>query len=288
MHELSQRIWSRLKYAALALGVAAGLAGTADRASAQASTWDKIQSDKVIKVGVAQAEPWFFKDPATGQWTGIGPSYAAALAEAMGVKLELVEVTWGTAIAALQSSKIDLMPLLNITPKRALTVDYGNAPLAYSGLALLQRDGLNIKTWDQANDPALTIAVPHGASEDQFVTTYLSKAKVLRFPSYAEQLTAFQNGNADAVLLYHPTLAVMHGRVGKGTITIPTPFHIDSSDVAIRREPDKTFRDFLAVADGYFYNTGKTQEWYEAFLKSRGMDPSAVPGIQREAWTGVK
>lgn len=267
---------------------AVSVAAIAAPAQAEDSTWTKIQTTKVLRVGVAQAEPWFFKDTVSGEWSGIGPSYARALADAMGVKLELVDVTWGTAVAALQSNKIDMMPLLNITPVRALTVDYANAPLAYSGLALLQRDGLNIKTWADADKPELTIAVPHGASEDQFVSTYLKNAKVLRFPSYAEQIAAFQNGSADAVLLDAPTLASMEARVGKGTITIPTPFHIDASDVAVRREADKTFRDYLSVADGYFYNTGKTQEWYAEFLTKRGVDVSHIPGIQRESWTAAK
>lgn len=282
-------ILGKMKTAAAGMLLAAAISlvpAESETAFAQESTWSKIQSEKVIKVGVAQAEPWFFKDTVTGEWSGIGPSYARALADSMQVELELVEVTWGTAIAALQSNKIDMMALLNMTPTRALTVDYANAPLAYSGLALLQRDGLNIKTWADADKPELTIAVPHGASEDQFVAHYLKHAKVLRFPSYAEQVAAFQNGSADAVLLYHPTLASMHGRIGKGTIVIPTPYHIDASDVALRREEDKTFRDFLSVANSYFYNTGKTQEWYEEFLTSRGIDTSGIPGIQREVWTG--
>lgn len=270
---------------AVGMAVLAVAAGTSGANAQENSTWQRIQSDKIIKVGVAQAEPWFFKDAASGQWSGIGPDYAKALADAMQVKLELVEVTWGTAIAALQAGKIDMMPLLNMTPTRALTVDYANRPLAYSGLALLQRQGLDIKTWADANKPELTIAVPHGASEDQFVATYLKDAKVLRFPSYAEQVAAFQNGSADAVLLYHPTLAVMHARIGSGSIVIPTPFHIDSSDVAIRREDDKLFRDYLAIANHYFYTTGQTQEWYVNFLAQRGIDPSVVPGIQREAWS---
>ena len=276
-----------LQAAAGAAALALTFGATAAQAQDQ-STWQKIQADKVIRVGVAQAEPWFFKDATNGEWSGIGPDYANALAAAMDVKLELVEVTWGTAIASLQAGKIDMMPLLNMTPTRALTVDYANSPLAYSGLALLQRDGLDIKTWADANKPELTIAVPHGASEDQFVAAYLKDAEVLRFPSYAEQVAAFQNGSADAVLLYHPTLAVMHARIGTGSIVIPAPFHIDSSDVAIRREADRTFKDYLAIANNYFYTTGKTQEWYSAFLAKRDIDPASVPGIQREAWTGEK
>jgi polar amino acid transport system substrate-binding protein len=277
----------RIGRACAALLAALSLGAAADIAAAQTgSTWERINTDKVLRIGVAQAEPWFFKDPASSEWSGIGISYGNALAEALGVKLEMVEVTWGTAIASLQSNKIDIMPLLNMTPVRAISVDYANAPLAYSALALLVRDDLTASGWQDVNKPELTIAVPHGSSEDNFVSSYLGQANILRFPSYAEQIAAFQNGSADAVLLYHPTLVILREKVGRGKIVIPAPFHVDSSDVALRREEDKTFRDWLSVANNYFYNTGRTQEWYVEYLKSRGITATDIPAIQREAWTG--
>ena len=67
------------------------------------STWDSIHQRKSLKIGVVQAPPWFLKDPATGKWSGFGYSVGAAMAETLDVKLEAVEVTWGSAIAALQA-----------------------------------------------------------------------------------------------------------------------------------------------------------------------------------------
>ena len=69
------------------------------------STWDNIMKSKTIRVGVVQAEPWGFKDPISGNWTGLIPSYAKAVAAALGAELELVEVTWGSAIPAIQQEQ---------------------------------------------------------------------------------------------------------------------------------------------------------------------------------------
>src|SRR5450759_2383039 len=80
------------------------------------SAWDRILAAKTIRVGVVQAAPWGLKDPVSGNWTGLVPSYAKAIADALGVKLDLVEVTWGSAIPAIQANKIDMMPSMTVTP----------------------------------------------------------------------------------------------------------------------------------------------------------------------------
>jgi polar amino acid transport system substrate-binding protein len=52
----------------------------------------------------------------------------------------------------------------------------------------------------------------------------------------------------------------------------------------VRREPDKTWRDWVGTAIAYYYDTGQSQKWYEEFLESFGVDPSAVPPIQKDLW----
>src|SRR5262249_15125950 len=148
-----------------------------------------------IRIGVAQAEPWAFQDPLTKQWSGLAVSYGKAVAQALGVKPDFVEVTWGTAVAALQANRIDMMPNLSVTPQRATTFDSTTVPLAYSALSVLVPDDLKVETWDDLDSPAITIGVNQGSSQDGFVTGPLTKAKILRFSSYAEVIAAYQNGN---------------------------------------------------------------------------------------------
>jgi len=45
------------------------------------------------------------------------------------VELETVEVTWGTAVSALQANQIDIMFVLDATPERALAIDFPSQPL---------------------------------------------------------------------------------------------------------------------------------------------------------------
>jgi polar amino acid transport system substrate-binding protein len=57
-----------------------------------------------------------------------------------------------------------------------------------------------------------------------------------------------------------------------------------ASSIAIRKEPDGRFREWLDVAVARYYGSNQTQVWYEDFLRSRGIDPTKVPAIRRELW----
>ena len=263
------------------LAVLAMTSLTIGAAQAQ-STWEKIQSSGKLRMGVTQAPPWYSKNPATGEWeSGLIVSIGKAMAGELEVDLEMVEVTWATAIAALQSDKIDMM-FLDATPKRAMVVDYPKQPLLYISLAVLARDDLTVSTWEDLNKPDVTVGVPQATSMDAFLTTTIPNANIQRFPDNGAAIAAFQSGRVDAVSLFHPPLLAARQKLGRGQLVIPTPAFSSPSSIAVRREADKTFRDWVDHTIFYYYETGRTQKWYEEFLTEFGLDPKASPVIQRE------
>ncbi|SME88444.1 extracellular solute-binding protein, family 3 [Tistlia consotensis] len=143
--------------AAFALAVAALQPPSA--AAEEPSTWDAIHDRGSLRVGVTEAPPWFSKDPASGEWEGLGSAMGKQMAKELGVKFEPVEVTWGTAIAALQADKIDIMFVLDATPQRALAVDFPAHPMLWYALAVLARDDMKISTWDDLNKEGVKVAV---------------------------------------------------------------------------------------------------------------------------------
>ena len=248
------------------------------------STWDAIQESGTLRVGATQAPPWYFKDPATGEWSGLGISVGSAMAETLDVELEPVEVTWGTAISALQANQIDIMFVLDATPTRALAVDFPSAPLLYYALAVLADDDLTIENWADLNNSDITLAVTQGTTMEVYVTKRLTEATILRFPTNGESVAAFQSGRANAVSLFHPPLIAMRQKIGRGQIVLPKPIRQSTSSAAVRRDADNRFRDWVSLAISYYYHTGQTQVWYEEFLSEFGVDPDTVPPIRREEW----
>jgi len=236
-----------------------------------------------MRLGVTQTPPWYSKDPRTGEWaTGVGISLGQAMAKELGVRLKTVEVTWGTAVAALQGNRIDLMYMLDATPERAQAVDFPETPLLYYSLAVLARDDLAVKTWDDLNKPQVRLSVPQGSSMDRFLTANVASASIQRFPGNAEAIAAFQANRVDAVCLFHPPLLAAMQCLGRGKIVIPTPALSQASSVAVRKEDDKAFVTWVDKMIAGYYQSGQTQRWYEEFLVGFGLDAKAAPPIQRE------
>jgi polar amino acid transport system substrate-binding protein len=266
----------------LAATLAVAMIGAGTSAFAQ-STMDKVRESGVLRVGVTQAPPWYSKDIVSGEWTGgLGVSMGKAMAETLGVTFEPVEVTWGTAVAALQADRIDLMYVLDATAERKEAVNFPETPLLYYSLAVLARDDLQISDWSDLNTAEISISVPQATSMDAFLTENVPNADIQRFPGNAEAIAAFQAGRVDAVTLFHPPLIAARQKLGAGQIVVPKPVESRPSSVAVRKEDDTAFLDWVnEQIDGY-YQSGQTQQWYEEFLSDFGLDPATVPAIMRE------
>ncbi len=247
-----------------------------------ADTLEAVKKRGSLRVGVTQAPPWYSKDPRTGEWSsGVGVSLGKSMAAALGVKFEPIEVTWGTAIAALQADKIDLMYVLDATPERAVAVDFPKSPLLFYSLAVLANDALNVQAWNDLNKSEIRIAVPQATSMDKFLTENVSAATIQRFPGNTEAIAAFQAGRVEAVCLFHPPLIAARQRLGRGKIVVPTPTTSVPSSVAMRKG-DTAFVEWVDKEIAGHYTSRRIQAWYEEFLKDFGLDPKAAPPIIKE------
>ena len=269
-----------------AIGAAVFAAGAAGAVFAQqaASTMQQIRQHGELRIGVTPGEPWYFKDPASGQWSGIGYSMGQQIAKDLGVKLVPVETTWGNAVAAIQANQIDVMFVLDATDERKKAIDFPDAPFFWYAQGVLVRDGLKAATWSDLDNGNVHIAVTLGTAPDRDITKRLPNAKIERFQNMDEAIAAFYAGRVDAACFYHPALVMQQARVKKGAVVIPQPVIALPTSAGVRRESDKAFRDFLDREFDKYYKDGETQKFYEAFLKYRNIDPSKAPPIIKEQW----
>lgn len=268
------------------LGLAAAAGGLlAPPASAQSpsSTWEGIRSRRALRLGVTPSEPWYAKDPASGGWNGCGVALARQMAKDMDVDVQFVETTWANAPAGLQAGQFDTMFVLDPTPARALAIDFPFAPVLYYALGFMTRDGDPAKTWAELDRPDATIAVPLGTAMDRWITRNLSKASITRLATIDETLLHYQSGRSRILVLYHPALVAYRLKVGRGTVVVPKPAITSVAGAGVRREPDKTWRDYMTAVLTFYYENGTTEDLYKTYLASRGLDPAAVPGIRKES-----
>jgi polar amino acid transport system substrate-binding protein len=269
-------------------GGAAALAATpiATPALAQGAgnTLQAIRDKGELRIGVAPGEPWFFRDQRTNQWHGIGWGVGEAIAKEMNVRALPVETTWGNAVAGLQANQFDVMFVLDATPQRALAIDFPVQPMFFYAQGLLARPGLTVRNWEDANKPEVRVGVILGTSPDRDVTARLPRAQIERFPSGDETAAAFAAGRVDAISLFHPALVMLRNRVRRGSVVLPAPFRAAATSAGVRREADKSWRDWLGLTMAHMYITGQTQKIYEDYLTFRGMNPAEAPPIMREMW----
>ena len=272
-----------LRYA-LALGSGAAIASSlaASPASAQTTadnTLDRIRSTKVLRIAVLPGElPYFKKDLATGTWSGFAIEMANDIAKLLDVKLDYTESTYGNSILDLQSNKIDLAFALNPTPQRALVVDFCAPVFAHPFGAILKK-GLAAKTWADIDKPGLNIAVDAGSAHETVARRFAPNAAIKSLKSRDEVMLEMSAGRVDCVvnaLVLGLTAIAKNPNLGTYKI-LQTPSVAIPSSMAVRREPDKRWRDFLSVWVDYNRGIGQMREWFVKGLSLSGVKPEDVP-----------
>ena len=271
-----------LRYA-LALGSGAALTSAlASPAAAQAqadNTLDRIRADKVLRIAVLPGElPYFNKDLASGAWSGMCIEMANDIAKLLDVKLEYTESTYGNSILDLQSNKIDLGFALNPTPQRALVVDFCGAVFHHPFGAMLKK-GLEAKTWADINKPDVRIAVDVGSANEAVARRFAPNATIKSLKSRDEVMLEMSSGRVDCVvnaLVLGLTAIAKNPNLGSYKI-LQTPSVAIPSSMAVRRESDKRWRDFLSVWVDYNRGIGQMREWFVKGLALSGVKPEDVP-----------
>ena len=154
------------------LGTALGAIAVAGAASAQTSTGPEATFDRVRRTGVVRIaalpgeQPFFRKDLATGEWSGVAIDMAKSIANAVNAKLEYIESTYGNSVLDLQANKIDLAFALNPTPQRALAIGFTRAYYRHP-FGFVARKGFTARTWDDLNKPPAGLGLDGRHAEAQ-------------------------------------------------------------------------------------------------------------------------
>lgn len=140
-----------LKAAALSLAACAIVPAAF---AAEEDSLEAVKKRGALRIGVTPADPWFFKDPMSQKWVGVGMMLGANMAKELGVQLTPVETTWGNSVAAIQAGQIDLMYVLDPTEERKKAIDFPEKPLFYYAMGALIHDDMKVTNWQDLNKKA--------------------------------------------------------------------------------------------------------------------------------------
>ena len=173
------------------------------QAQAAGSALNKILDSGTLRVGTTgDFNPMSFKDPATNEYMGHQIDAAKQLAADLGVEVEFVPTEWKTLINGIVADKYDIvMTGTSMTPGRAKAAGY-TEPWGRTGyLPLTRKDKMGrFKTWDDLNQPDVTIGYNLGTSFADFVKINLPDAKVREVESPARDWQELLAGRVDVTI----------------------------------------------------------------------------------------
>jgi polar amino acid transport system substrate-binding protein len=271
-----------LRYA-LAIGsgaaLSAAIAAPAKADDAADNTLDRVRAAKLMRIAVLPGElPYFSKDLASGTWSGMCIEMANDIAKLLDVKLEYTESTYGNSILDLQANKIDVGFALNPTPQRALVVDFCGAVFHHPFGAMLKK-GMEAKTWADINKGEVKIAVDVGSANEAVARRFAPNATIKSLKSRDEVMLEMSSGRVDCVvnaLVLGLTAIAKNPNLGTYKI-LQTPAVAIPSSMAVRRESDKRWRDFLSVWVDYNRGIGQMREWFIKGLALSNVKAEDVP-----------
>ncbi|MGE0239307.1 MAG: transporter substrate-binding domain-containing protein [Parvibaculaceae bacterium] len=178
------------------LALAAALVLTAAfSAPASADQLQDILDRGTIRVGViADVAPFGFLDDKQ-QPSGLDVDVANLIANDLGVKLEIQQMTAQNRLPYLVTDKVDiLVALLSLTPERAKQVMF-TSPYTTTTIGVFGPTETAVKS--VADIGKLSIGVTRGTVEDSAITKLAPDANIIRFEDNATATTAYQTGQVD-------------------------------------------------------------------------------------------
>lgn len=194
------------------LVLAAAAAVLALAPAANARSLEEIRQSGTLRVAVAMGVPLFAFADQTMQPTGSDVETARKIAEDLGVKIQLVEITNAARVPTIQTGKADILVAnLGITDERKQAVDF---TVPYATLNIIVAGAGSEAIPDYAALEGKRIGVTRATVNDQLVTQNAPGAQVVRFEDDATLITAVTSGQVDLVSTQSAVLAAMNERKG--------------------------------------------------------------------------
>jgi len=191
-------------------------------APAQAGRLDDIAARGVLRVGSTGDYKPFSYRPAGGGFMGMDVELAGELAQALGVRLQLVPTTWPTLLADLDTGKFDLaLSGVSVTAERQRQALF-SLPYLHDGKTPITRceNVARFQTLAQINQPGVRLIVNPGGTNERYARTQAPRAQLTVYPDNVTIFGQIVSGAADLMITdaietrlqqrLHPQLCAVH------------------------------------------------------------------------------
>lgn len=162
---------------------------------ARADAFADIMSRGVFRIAVPLDVPPFGSLTQERKPEGFDIDLAEMVAKALGVKLEMQQVTAANRIPFLLTDKVDItISVMGLTPERAKQIMF-TAPYADTHLAVYGPKSVQVKSADELGN--LKVSAAKGTTQDLGLAAMNPKANIMRTEDDATAATAYITGQAD-------------------------------------------------------------------------------------------
>jgi len=252
------------------------LIGSINIFAAEISILDQVIKRGEIKVGMILTLPPIASRDDKGNPVGFEPDIAQLLADTLGVKLTIVELTGPTRVPAVAAGKVDIaIADFTRTLKRAKTIAFSEVPYMNIGVTFLLPKDSKYNTYEdlKAAGDSLTIGISRGGTSEQSIPMLLPEAVIKRFSEHSDEFLALQSGTVDVVSedsIFVALQVKMHPELYKGTGGVFTREAICAGVAA----DDMKWLNWVNLFFHELNASGKTRELY---IKWFGSEPPKIP-----------
>jgi polar amino acid transport system substrate-binding protein len=181
---------NRLLAALLALTIAA-LSGQTARADA----FEDILKKGAVRIATPLDVPPFGSQNEKREPEGFDVDLAGMVAKALGVKLEMQQVTGANRIPFLLTNKVDIViSVMGLTPERAKQIMF-TSPYADTQLAVFGPKSAAVPSADKIG--SLKVAAAKGTTQELALSAMAPKADIMRTEDDATAAAAYVSGQAE-------------------------------------------------------------------------------------------
>lgn len=197
-------------------------------------------SKKLVMGTNATFPPYEFVDD-NGKIVGIDAEIAEAVAEKLGMELEIKDMEFDSLLTAVQSKTIDVaLAGMTVTDERKLAVNFSDT-YATGVQVIIVNENSDIKTVDDLTGKK--IGVQTGTTGDIYCTDEFGQENVKQYQNGALAVAALKNDQVDCVVIDNEP-AKNFVKANAGLKILETEYAVEDYAAAISKENTELLEDF--------------------------------------------
>lgn len=210
----------------------------------------KDSGKPVLKMATnASFPPYEMKDDGENI-IGIDAEIAAAIADKLGMELQIIDIEFGAIIAGVQSGKYDMgMAGMTVNEERLQSVNF-STPYATGVQVIIVPEGSAIQTFDDIAAGEYKVGVQLSTTGDIYASEDLaeSKSEVVQYETGNDAVAALVAGKVDAVIIDNEP-AKSYVEANKGLVILSTNYVTEDYAICVAKDNEDLLKKINKALD---------------------------------------